>query len=84
MQVTLSERASEIVRRQVAEGRYASPEEAVEALIVESDPLAGYTDDEVRSLVAEADEDFSAGDVEELTPEFFERLRQEVRAKYPR
>ena len=72
----MSDNLFALVRERVASGRYADPETVIEQavrLLQTRDKL-----DDLRALVAEADDEFERGEVVEWTPEMFDQLRLEA------
>jgi Arc/MetJ-type ribon-helix-helix transcriptional regulator len=90
MQIELSPRAEQMVNDLVAQGRFASAQEAIEAgvlalLQLDAEAEAFFADrDEawwadLRAKIREADEDIAAGRYHPLNQEFFDQLRARVR-----
>jgi len=90
MQIELSPSAEKIVDDLVAQGRFASAQEALEAgllallqLDAESEAFFADRDDawwaDLRAKLREADEDIVAGRYHPLDQEFFDQLRARVR-----
>ena len=92
MKIELTPRAEQIVNDLVAQGRFASPQEALEAgllallqLDAETEAFFADRDDswwaDLRAKVQEGIEAVEAGRSEPLSPELIDRIKQEGRER---
>ena len=79
MNISLPEKMRSFVEMQVSGGLYSSASDYVRALIREDQKRRSQNDLEEKLLAA-----LESGKFEEVTPEFFSRLRKKVEAATPK
>ena len=76
MMIHLTPKSEALIRQQVANGRYATVDEALDAavqLLGAQDPLA-----RLRAAIAEGDAQLARGEGVELTPELWDEIEREA------
>ena len=78
MKITLTPEAEAVVRQKVADGRFASADEVIEAAVTLLEARDRF--ERLRASLIEAEEEIRAGKTLEWTPELRQRLREEAEA----